>query len=100
MRIAFIGLGNMGSAMARNLMKAGHALTVSNRTRSRAESLAGEGAAVAETPGQAATQADVVLTMVADDGALQDLVFSRGGLNELLPEGALHVGMSTISVAL
>jgi 3-hydroxyisobutyrate dehydrogenase-like beta-hydroxyacid dehydrogenase len=100
MKIGFIGIGNMGSAIARNLMRAGHTLTVYNRTRSRAEGLAREGSAIAETPGQAAAQADVILTMVADDGALQDVVFSPAGIVESLPAGALHVGMSTIGVAL
>jgi 3-hydroxyisobutyrate dehydrogenase-like beta-hydroxyacid dehydrogenase len=100
MKIGFIGLGNMGSAMARNLTKAGHTLTVYNRTRCRADCLAKEGAAVAETPGHAAAKAEIVITMLADDHALEEVVFSPGGIAGGLPAGGLHVGMSTISVAL
>src|SRR5437868_14828108 len=99
MKIGFIGLGNMGLAMARNLTKAGHTLTVYNRTRSRADCLAKEGAAVAETPGHAAAKAEIVITMLADDHALEE-VFSPDGIAGGLPAGGLHVGMSTISVAL
>ena len=99
MKIGFIGLGNMGSAMAHNLAKAGYPLTVYNRTRSRAEILAKEGASIAATPGQAATQADIILTVVADDHALEEVVFSHDGILEALPDGGLHVGLSTISVA-
>ena len=54
MKVGFIGLGNMGSAITRNLIKAGHELTVYNRTQSRAEPLASLGARIAETPGEAA----------------------------------------------
>jgi 3-hydroxyisobutyrate dehydrogenase-like beta-hydroxyacid dehydrogenase len=100
MKIGFIGLGNMGSAMARNLTKAGHTLTVYNRTRSRADCLAKEGAAVAETPGHAAAKAEIVITMLADDHALEEVMFSPDGIAGGLPAGGLHVGMSTISVAL
>ncbi|HEX6546590.1 MAG TPA: NAD(P)-binding domain-containing protein, partial [Bryobacteraceae bacterium] len=50
MNVAFIGLGNMGSPMARNLLRAGHRVTVYNRTRAKAEALAGEGAVVADSP--------------------------------------------------
>ena len=100
MNIGFIGLGNMGSAMARNLIQAGHALTVYNRTRSRSETLAQEGAAIADTAGQAAAQAEIVITMVADDQALEEVVFSSHGIAAALPMGGLHVGMSTVSVAI
>ena len=100
MKIGFVGLGNMGSAMARNLIKAGHALTVYNRTRSRSEELAQRGAAIADSPAKAAAEAEIVVTMVADDQALEEVVFSPDGIAESLPTGGLHVGMSTISVAL
>src|SRR6266567_4401011 len=78
MKVGFIGLGNMGSAIARNLIKAGHALTVYNRTRSRAEPFASLGARIAETPAEAAADAQVLITMLADDAALEDVIFSPG----------------------
>lgn len=100
MKAAFIGLGSMGSGMARNLIEAGHTLTVYNRTRSRAEDLGAQGAKVAESPGQAAKDAEVVITMLADDKALEETVFGAGNVLESLRPDAIHVSMSTISVAL
>lgn len=100
MNIAFIGLGNMGSAMATNLIKAGHTLTVFNRTRSRADELKPLGARVASTPGEAVADAEVAITMLADDHALESVVFEKGSLLDSLPPNAIHVSMSTISVAL
>ncbi len=100
MKIAFIGLGNMGAAMARNLLNAKHQVTLYNRTRSRAEELRSAGAAVSDTPAKAAEGAEVVITMLADDHALEDTVFGRDGFLGALPRGAVHVGMSTISVAM
>jgi len=100
MRIGFVGLGSMGAGMARNLVKGGHALTVWNRTRSRAAELESLGAKVAATPGEAATGADVVITMLADDRALEDVSFGAGKILESLPAGGVHVSASTISVAL
>lgn len=100
MRVGFVGLGNMGSGIARNLITAGHALTVYNRTRSRTDELRQLGAKVAGTPGEAASGAEIVFTMLADDPALESVVFSPGNILESLPAGAIHAGMSTISVAL
>jgi len=99
MQIGFIGLGNMGQAMARNLLQAGHQVTVYNRTPSRAESLVAAGARLAETPGDAA-QGEAVITMVADDRALEAVAFGDGGIIARLSPDAIHVSMSTISVAL
>ncbi len=98
MNIAFIGLGNMGLPMAANLIKAGHKLTAYNRTRSRAENL--KGAQVAATPGEAAAAAEVAITMLADDHAVESVVFGKGNMLDSLPADAVHVSMSTISVAL
>ena len=67
MKVAFIGLGNMGSHMARHLMRAGHDVTVWNRTLSKAEELRAQGAKVAKSPGEAAKEAEAVITMLADD---------------------------------
>jgi 3-hydroxyisobutyrate dehydrogenase-like beta-hydroxyacid dehydrogenase len=99
MRIAFLGLGKMGSAVARHLMKAGHELTAWNRTRAHAEALAKEGAKVAESAAEAAADAQVVFSMVMDDAALEAVLFGGGALKAMMP-GAVHVSLSTISVAL
>jgi 3-hydroxyisobutyrate dehydrogenase-like beta-hydroxyacid dehydrogenase len=100
MKVGFIGLGQMGSGMARNLIKAGHTLAVYNRTRGRAEELQMLGAKVAGTPGEAAADAEALITMVADDRALEDVIFAPGDVIQSLPAGAVHISMSTISVAL
>jgi 3-hydroxyisobutyrate dehydrogenase-like beta-hydroxyacid dehydrogenase len=100
MKIGFVGLGNMGAAMARNLIKAGHQLTIYNRTRSRADELAAAGAVVRDSPGRAAEGAEVVITMLADDHALESVVFASGNILDTLPANAIHISMSTISVAL
>src|SRR5512135_3489691 len=97
MNIAFIGLGNMGHGMAQNLIKAGHHLTVWNRTHSRAESL---DAKIANSPADAARHAQVAITMLADDKAVESVVFGRDGFLEALPDSAIHISMSTISVDL
>jgi 3-hydroxyisobutyrate dehydrogenase-like beta-hydroxyacid dehydrogenase len=100
MKVGFIGLGNMGSAIARNLIKAGHDLTVYNRTRSRAELFASLGARIAETPSEAAANAEVLITMLAHDAAVEAVIFAPGNAIQALPDGAVHISMSTISVAL
>jgi len=100
MKVGFIGLGNMGSGMARNLIKAGHTLMVYNRTRDRAEALHAAGAKVAETPAEAASHADVLITMLADDRAVEAVIAGAEGVLQALPQGAVHIGMSTISVTL
>jgi 3-hydroxyisobutyrate dehydrogenase-like beta-hydroxyacid dehydrogenase len=99
MDIGFIGLGHMGQAMARNLLKAGHRVTVYNRTRSRAEVLQGEGALVADSPAGACA-GELVITMLADDPAVEAVVFGEGGIIGALRKDAIHVSMSTITVAL
>lgn len=108
MRIGFIGLGNMGHPMARTLLHAGHTLTVYNRTTSRAEALQAEGARVVYAPATAARDADVLITMVADDEALERVMFGadeqatdeNDGALAALPQRAIHISMSTIGVAL
>ncbi len=100
MDVAFIGLGNMGSAMARNLLKAGHQLTVYNRTRTRAEPLQPLGARIAATPSDAARAAEILITMLADDYAVEEILFAPGKALEALRPGGVHISMSTISVAL
>ena len=100
MRIGFIGLGSMGLPIASNLIKAQHMLTVYNRTRSRSEELRPLGAKIAETPGEAASDCEALITMLSDDRAVEEIVFTQGKTIEALPAGAVHISMSTISVAL
>jgi 3-hydroxyisobutyrate dehydrogenase-like beta-hydroxyacid dehydrogenase len=100
MKVGFIGLGNMGSGIARNLINAGHQLTVYNRTRSRADELGTLGARVATTPAEAASNAEALMTMLADDHALEDTLFDPGNAIRSLAGDALHISLSTISVAL
>jgi 3-hydroxyisobutyrate dehydrogenase-like beta-hydroxyacid dehydrogenase len=90
----------MGSGMARNVIKAGHTLVAYNRTLSRTEELRSQGATVAKSAGEAAGGADVVITMLADDHAEEDVVFGSGNVLESLVAGQIHACMSTISVAL
>ena len=100
MRIAFIGLGRMGVGMARNLLRAGHQLTVYNRSREKAEALKGEGAEVAASPAEACRDAQTAFTMLADDNAVAHTVFGEGGIAAGLPQGAVHISCSTISVSM
>ncbi len=100
MNIAFLGLGNMGSHMARNLLRAGHSVTVWNRTLSKADELRPDGAKVASSVADAARGADIVITMMADDHAVSSATLGTGGIVEKLAPGGIHISMSTISVAL
>jgi 3-hydroxyisobutyrate dehydrogenase-like beta-hydroxyacid dehydrogenase len=97
LRVAFIGLGNMGRPMARNLLADGFPVTIWNRTRAHADALTADGARLAATPADAADGADLAITMLADDRAL-DSVVGDGGLLASLPRGAIHLSMSTVSV--
>ena len=99
MKVGFIGLGHMGAGMAENLIKAGHEVTVYNRTREKAAALVAAGARVARTVAEAC-QGDAVMTMLANDEAVQSVVLGRDGVVPTLRPGALHVSSSTISVAL
>ncbi|MBM7050259.1 MULTISPECIES: NAD(P)-dependent oxidoreductase [Rhizobium] len=99
MKVGFIGLGQMGSAMAANLLKAGHEVTVYNRSRDKAEALAGQGAKVAATVADACG-GEAVFTMLAHDDALSAVVHGDGGVLASLGKGAVHISASTISVAM
>jgi 3-hydroxyisobutyrate dehydrogenase-like beta-hydroxyacid dehydrogenase len=90
----------MGAGMASRLLDAGHTLAVYNRTASRGEKLRERGAAMAETPEAAARGADVVFTMLADDAAVEHVVYAADGILAAMTNGAIHVSASTISVAL
>jgi len=99
-KVGFIGAGSMGSGMARNLIKAGHSVTVYNRTKSRAEALKEFGAQVAETPADAAKNAEALITMLADDTAVEGVILGPGDVIHSLPSGSVQISMSTISVDL
>ncbi len=97
--VGCIGLGNMGSAMANRLLDAGFDVTVHNRSPGKAEALAARGAKVAATVAQACA-GDVVITMLANDEALDAVVTGEDGVLATLRDGATHVSSSTISTAL
>ena len=99
MKVGFIGLGNMGSGMAANLLKAGHDVTVYNRTANKAQALVAQGAHIAGKVADAC-EGDVVMTMLADDSSVERVAFGDGGMVANLRGGAIHVSCSTISVAL
>src|SRR5206468_4073527 len=94
MRVGFIGLGIMGSRMAANLVRAGHELTVWNRTREKAEEWAEvHSGHVAATPAEAAANAEVVITMVVDGGQVEAVVLGPGGVAEGAETGLLCIDM-------
>jgi 3-hydroxyisobutyrate dehydrogenase-like beta-hydroxyacid dehydrogenase len=99
MKIGFIGLGRMGSGMAANLLKAGHQVTVYNRTQAKTEALVMQGATVATCIADAC-RGDAVITMLANDDAVESAVLADGGVAQSLPARSVHVSSSTISVAL
>jgi 3-hydroxyisobutyrate dehydrogenase-like beta-hydroxyacid dehydrogenase len=94
--IGFIGLGNMGLAMATNLLKAGFGLRVYNRTAEKARALLEQGATLAASPAEAAEPGGIVVTMVTDDRALEDVALGANGLLDRLGDG-VHLSMSTIA---
>ncbi|MGB9866466.1 MAG: NAD(P)-dependent oxidoreductase [Bacillota bacterium] len=96
-KVGFIGLGIMGSAMARNLIKAGFELTVYNRTKSKAEPFRALGARVADTPAMAAEEADVTIVIVSDTPDVQEVVLGPSGVASTAKPGSVVVDMSTIS---
>lgn len=98
MKVGFIGLGAMGSAMASNLVAAGHAVTVWNRSEAAAEPLVSLGARRASTPDRAA-QGDVLCSMLANDQAVREVILDSG-LLDAMDRGTVHVNHATISVAL
>jgi 3-hydroxyisobutyrate dehydrogenase-like beta-hydroxyacid dehydrogenase len=95
--VAFLGLGAMGMPMAMNLIAAGHRVRAWNRSRSRAETLVG--ATAAATPREAATGAEFAITMLADDRAVEAVTYGPDGVLVGLAPEAVHLGMSTVSLA-
>jgi len=97
MNVAFIGMGTMGAAMALNILKAGHPVTVHNRTREREEPVARAGARRAGSPQEAARGADIVITCVSDTPDVEAVVLGENGIIQGAQPGAIVVDMSTIS---
>jgi 3-hydroxyisobutyrate dehydrogenase len=95
-RIGFIGLGGMGSRMVSRLINAGYHATVYNRTRSRAEDLERLGASIADSPHALAGSADIVLSSVADDAALAQVMFGDEGALAGAKPGAIFIDLSTV----
>jgi 3-hydroxyisobutyrate dehydrogenase len=96
-RIAFIGLGSMGGGMAARLAESGYEIAVYNRTRAKAEPLAELGARVADTPADAAREADVLMLSLADQRAVDSTLFGADGAAEALRSGSRIVDLSTVS---
>jgi 3-hydroxyisobutyrate dehydrogenase-like beta-hydroxyacid dehydrogenase len=100
--VGFIGLGLMGKPMAQNLLRAGFLLTVWNRTKSKADDLVRAGAKLADSPREVAGQSDVLITIVSDPPALEEVLFGSGGAPksgalESLQKGAILIDSSTVS---
>lgn len=96
-KVAFLGLGIMGFNISRNLLKAGYPLTVYNRTPERAAELVQAGARQAKTPKGAVRDADIVMIMLSDDAAVEELVWSAAGVLEGIQPGQLVIDLTTVS---
>src|SRR2546428_1531094 len=99
MKVGFIGLGHMGAGMASNLLKAGHDVTVYNRTRTKVEALVAQGAKAAASVSDACSGA-AVITMLANDDAVESVVFSDSSIIARPRASAIHTSSITISVDL
>jgi len=96
-KIGFIGLGNMGIPMAKNLLDAGYPLQVYNRTISKADELGTVSFTKCKTPAEAADGVTIIITMLAEDEVLKETILGEDGVLKTLPKDALHISMSTIS---
>lgn len=99
-KIGWIGLGKMGDPMSRNLLKAGYAVTVHNRTRQKCDALAAEGAAVADSLAALGAAAEVVISMISDDPVLEAVSIGPEGCFTGMAPGSVFIEMSTVSPAL
>jgi 3-hydroxyisobutyrate dehydrogenase len=97
MKVAFIGMGTMGAPMATNILKAGHAVTVHNRTREKEEPVAAQGANRAASPAEAAAEAEVIITCLSDTPDVEAVILGEAGVINGAQPGAIVVDMSTIS---
>ena len=98
MKIGFVGLGRMGQGIARRVLGGGHDLVVYNRTPDKTAEFAGAGARVASSIAGACEGREVVITMLADDAALDEVALAKGGLRDSLPASAIHLAMGTHGV--
>ena len=98
--IGVIGLGGMGGGIASRLLDTGHKVTVWNRSKAAAEPFVARGASLAASPADAVAPGGIVITMVANDAALESVVAGDGGFLDRLGDGGIHISSSTISVAL
>jgi len=98
--ISYLGLGTMGSGMASNLLKAGHKLTVWNRSAEKCESFARKGARVAESPADAVRDVDLVMYSLSNDQAVEEVVFGARGILSGINEGQIVMDMSTVLPAM
>ena len=95
-KIAYLGLGTMGSGMASNLLKAGYQLTVWNRSAEKCKPFARKGARVADTPADAARAVDLVIYILSNDEAVEDVVLGANGILRGIQEGQIAIDMSTV----
>lgn len=100
MKVGFIGLGRMGSNIARRILEGGHELSVFNRTATKTTDLVDSGACAADSIAAVCAGREVVITMLADDAALTEVALRQGGLRDALPRGAIHVAMGTHGVGI
>jgi 3-hydroxyisobutyrate dehydrogenase-like beta-hydroxyacid dehydrogenase len=98
MKVGFIGLGRMGSAMATRVLGAGHEVGVYNRTPEKAKDLAAAGATVLKSVEEAAQFGKAVFTMLTDDAAIDSVARQKGGLLDALPKGGIHICSGTHGV--
>src|SRR6266480_3637927 len=96
-KLGWIGLGNMGSRIAKRLRNAGYPLMVYDRDRSKAEEIASQGAELAASPGELAAAADVIFSCLSDGAAVQDVYFGADGVLRSAKPGAHIVEMSTVA---
>lgn len=96
MRVAVLGLGQMGTPMARRLLDAGHDVVVWNRTRARAEPLERSGATVADSPADAGAKVEFAITMLSTPEVVDEVLFGDDGLVAAMPKGSMLIQMSTI----
>ena len=97
--IGFVGLGSMGLPIASNLVEAGYTLQVYNRSPQKAQPLLDKGAKLCSNPGNVVESGEIVITMLANDQALEEVVLGENGILEKLDSGGIHLSMSTVSPA-
>jgi 3-hydroxyisobutyrate dehydrogenase-like beta-hydroxyacid dehydrogenase len=95
-KIAYLGLGTMGAGMASNLLKAGYKLTVWNRSAEKCKPFARKGARLAESPADAIRDTDLVIYMLSNDQAVEEVVFGANGILSEIKEGQIAMDMSTV----